>query len=55
MGNGDRILKVVDNSISHKKLSGAHVYLLLLSGARKLERLPCLKYYNALRWESTFT
>ncbi len=25
------------------------------SGARGLERLPSLKYYNVLKWESRFT
>ncbi len=48
-------MKVVDNSISHKSSEGAYVCLPLPSGSRRLKRLPCLKYYNAQQWESTFT
>ncbi len=25
------------------------------SGARGLQKLPCFKYYNVLKWESRFT
>ncbi len=40
-------MKVVDNLISHKRSVDAHVYLPLPSGGKRLERLQCLKYYNA--------
>ncbi len=29
--------------------------LSIQSGARKLERLPCLKYYNVMKQKSRFT
>ncbi len=44
-------MKVVDNSISYKSSVNAHVYLPLPIGARRLKRLPRLRYYNALRGE----
>ncbi len=27
----------------------------LMSGTREFQRLPCLKYYNVLKWESRTT
>ncbi len=44
-------MKVVDNSISYKKLSGRTC--LSPSGARGLKRLPYFKY-NALKWDRSF-
>ncbi len=38
-----------------KKSVDLHVYLSHWSGARGHQRLPTLKYYNLLKWESRFT
>ncbi len=33
----------------------AHVSISLRSGIRGLQRLPCLKHFNVLKWESRST
>ncbi len=44
-------MKVIEVSILYKKFS-VRTCLSPQSGARVLERLPCLKYYNVLKWEN---
>ncbi len=46
-------IKIVQNWISHKKVSG-RVCLSLPSVAKGLQRLICLKYHNVLKWETLF-
>ncbi len=38
-----------------QKTQWTNVSISLYSGARGLQRLPFLKYFNALEWECTFT
>ncbi len=43
------------NKIFYKKSQWAYMSIYPRSGTRELQRFICLKYYNALKWLSTFT
>ncbi len=54
------ILKIASNKNCSKlnflkKPQWMHIFISPRSGARGLQTLPCLKYYNVLQWESKFT
>ncbi len=47
-------IKVIENYISYKK-TWVHMSILPKIDASVLQWLKRLKYYNVLKWESTFT
>ncbi len=57
--NTDYIKKSVKQKLFRIKFqtknSGVHISISFRKGGKRLRRLPFLKYYNVLEWESRFT